>query len=131
MKGKGIIITLIVLLCIIAIGLIVFLCLAINGKSNFKWNFNTGNRSDEIIFDEVYEVNPINNIEISSTVGDVKFEESADGKINVVVYGEKDGNLKVDCSNDKLTIDYPGKKTNSFFNFNFKASEIIVYLPKE
>lgn len=130
MKGKGIIITLIILLCIIAIGLIVFLCLAINGKSTWG-TFKFGSKSDEVIFDEVYEANLINDIEISSTAGNVKLEESTDEKVKVVVYGEKDGNLKVDYNDSKLKIDYPGKKNNNvFFNFNFKTSEIIVYIPK-
>lgn len=130
MKGKGIIMILIILLCIIVIGLIAFLCIAINGKNNFKWKFNIGNKSDEIIYDKTYETDTINNIDVSSTAGDIKFEESTDGKIKVVVYGEKDGNLKVDYNDNNLKVDYPGQKNNSFFNFNFRTSEIIVYIPK-
>lgn len=129
MKNNGIIITLIIILSIIIIGLIVFLCLVLNGRLHFGFK-NFGVKSKKVIFDTSYEVESIDNLEILSKSGDVNFEESTDGRIRVLVYGENENDLNVDLSQNKLKVNYSNyKKIN--FGFNFYLNDIIIYIPKE
>lgn len=128
MKNKGLIVTMIILLSFLAIGLVVLLFFMING--NFKFGFNMGKRSEEVIFEECYDADSINNIEILSSAGDVKLKESTDGKIKVIVYGQNDGKLKVDSYGNKLKVDYSKNNNSNFFGVNFYINDIIVYIPK-
>ncbi|MBP3708704.1 MAG: DUF4097 family beta strand repeat protein [Clostridia bacterium] len=128
MKNKGVIVIMIILLSFLSIGLAVLLFFMING--NFKFGFNMGKRSEEVIFEEFYEADSINNIEILSSAGDVKFEESTDGKLKVIVYGQNDGKLKVDFYDNKLKVDYSENNKINFFGINFYTNDIIVYIPK-
>ena len=129
MKNNGIIITLIIILSIIIIGLIVFLCLTLNGRLHFGFR-NFGVKSKKVIFDTTYEVESIDNLEILSKAGDVNFEESTDDKIRVLVYGENENDLNVDLNENKLKVNYANyKKVN--FGFNFYLNDIIIYIPKD
>jgi len=49
-----------------------------------------------IVHDEKYETEKIEKISIKSSAGDIKFEESDDNQIRVVVYGEKENKINVD-----------------------------------
>ncbi len=129
MKNRGLIITLIVLLIIIIILLMLFLYFYLSGSIGFKnWSVN---KSSSVIFEESYELEAVENLEILSTAGDIKFEESLDGKIKVLVYGEDAEELKVDFENQKLRVDYSQYKNKRWFGMNFYMNDMIVYLPKE
>ena len=128
MKNKALIITMIILLSIIVIILIGLLYSVISGNHKFLFKFNNGKRSENIIYDESYDSQTINNIEISSSAGNVNFEESIDGKIRVVAYGDNNEKLKVNNTNNELKIDHIQK--NTFFMFNKYINDIIVYIPK-
>ncbi len=128
MKNKGLIITMIILLSIIVIGLTALLYFVISGKHRFYIGLNTEKRSEDIIYDESYELDKIDCIEVLSSAGNVKFEENTDGKIKVVVYGKNNGKLKVDLNNNTLKIDYPQRM--NFFGINSYINDIIVYVPK-
>lgn len=131
MRNKGLIIALIVILLIIVIGLIIFLTLGINGRLNFKTGFkNFGNRSNQIILDTNYEIENLEDIEILSTAGDIKFEESMEKNIRVVAYGKNEDDLKVNFDENKLKIDYSKTKKVNFW-FNFDITDIIIYIPKD
>ena len=131
MKNKGLIMTLIIIIAIIIIGLIFFLYAVLSGKFNMMLNFeNLGKKSSNIIFDTSYELESIDNIEVLSTAGSVKFEESTDGKIKVIAYGQNSNDLKVSLNENKLKIDYSDYK-NVSIGFNFYINDIIVYIPKE
>ena len=130
MKNRGLIITLIVLLIIVIILLSAFLGLSLNGRFSFK-NWGT-KKSDQVIFDNSYEVAGIESLEVLSTAGDIDFEESTDGKIRVVVYGEKEEDLKVELNANQLKVDYSKYKHKKIsFGFNFYINNIIIYLPKD
>ncbi|MBQ2937858.1 MAG: DUF4097 family beta strand repeat protein [Clostridia bacterium] len=131
MKNKGLIITLIIILLIIITGLIVFLYLSLSGKLNFQLGFkNLGTKSSNIIFDNSYELDSIDNLEILSTAGNINFKDSTDGKIRVVVYGQNNDELKVSLEENKLKVDYSEYK-NVSIGFNFYINDIIIYIPKD
>ncbi len=125
MKNKGLIITMIVMLFIIVLALIIFMYCVISRK----WIFNFGMKHQKIIFEENYEVNSVDDIEILSSTGDIKFEENNEDKIRVVAYGENSNDVKVSLNGSKLKIDYSDNK-NMIFGINFYKSDIIVYVPE-
>lgn len=131
MKNKGLIIALIVVLTIIIIGLVVILYMSLSGKLNLLNGFkNLGVKSNNVIFDKVYEVDSIDNLEILSSAGDVSFKESTDGNIRVVAYGQNANDLKVSLDARKLKVDYSGYK-NVGISFNFYTNDIIIYIPSD
>lgn len=130
MKNKGIIISLIILLSILIAGLIIFLCFAIKGS--FKWKNWGAKKSEQVIFDESYDFAQIEDLEILSTAGDIKLEESMDEEIRVIVYGKNAEDLKVDLQENQLKVDYSQyKQKNIIFGFNSYLTDIVVYLPKK
>lgn len=131
MKNKGLIITLIIILFIIVIGLIAFLCMCLTGNLNLRFGINMwGRKSNNIIYDTSYEIDPIDNLEILSTAGNVIFKESTDGKIRITAYGQDNNNLEVKLNEKKLKVDY-SKYENVGWGFNTYINDIIVYIPKD
>lgn len=130
MNNRGLMIALIILLIIVIILLIAFLGLSINGKIGLqKWN---SKKSKQVIFDNNYEISQIENLEILSTVGDIKFEESTDGKVRVVVYGKNEEELQVSLNGNQLKVDYAQYRRKRFFwGLHFYSNDVMIYLPKE
>lgn len=127
MKNKGVIITMIILLIIIVAILIAILCLGISGKISFMGFIRA--KSKNIIYDEKYETEKIEKISIKSSAGDIKFEESNDKEIRVVVYGEKENQINVEQNGNTLKVESIQK--SHIFGFNIRLNDIIIYLPKE
>lgn len=132
MKYRGTIITMIVMLSIIIVLLIGILYVGITNTGSINLgSFGFGTyKAEEIIFDKTYDMGLIKNIEVLSSAGDVKFEESNNSNIRVVVYGKEDGGLKVNQEGEKLSIDYKRHNVN-LISFGGYSSEVIVYLPKD
>lgn len=131
MKNRNIIIILIILLVIIIIGLIAFLVMSLNGKGSFMFNFgNFGRKSTDKIFEESYNSQEINNLEILSNAADIKIENAMDENIRVVVYGNNSSNVKVDFYNNKLTIDN-SRHSQKWSFFSSYINEIVVYVPED
>ena len=130
MNNRGLIITLIILLIIIIILLTAFLGLSINGRIGLqKWN---SKKSKQVIFDDNYEISQVENLEILSIAGDIKFEESTDGKVRVVVYGEREEDLQVSLNGNQLKVDYAQYRHKGFFwGLHFYSNDIMIYLPKD
>lgn len=130
MKNKGIIITLIILLTIIVFLLIIFLVSYLKGGISFKNGiFNIGTKSSNVIFDKIFEIEDVKNIEIRQNAGDVIFKETPNDNIQVVIYGENEDDVKVDINKNKLTVDYTEEYRFSLFNFGTIKNDIIVYIP--
>lgn len=126
MNNKGLIIVLIIVLCIIIIGLINLLAYAISGNFN-GLNFG-GRKSENIVFEESYEIAEIGKIEILSTAGNVVFKESNDNNsVKVVAYGKNTSDIKVSNENQKLKVDYTEYRRNTWFNNNI--NDIIISIP--
>lgn len=131
MKNNGLIITLLIILSILIFGLVYFLIMCLNGHFNFMNMAGMFKRkSTNIIFDETYEADLVDKLEIIQTAGDIELKESADGNIRVVAYGEDASKLKVTLDNNELNVDY-SEYTNRGFSFNSYINDIIVYIPKE
>ena len=123
MRNKGLIIALIVVLVVIGIGVSVILANLLGGK----FNFNFGGISDELVFDEVYRDN-FERINIKTDASQIEIKASSDDTYRVVVYGDKE-QTNVSANSEKLTVDIKSKKCFGIC-FNFKASKVEVYVPK-
>ncbi|MCI8310066.1 MAG: DUF4097 domain-containing protein [Clostridia bacterium] len=131
MKNRGFIIALIILLLLIIAGLIWFLIICLTGSFNFMNGFRSfGRRSTNIVFDETYKIEDINNIEIISKAGDITFEESEDDNIRVVAYAKNSSDVKVNLNKSKLKVEN-SVSSKGWFNFNFDINDIIVYIPED
>lgn len=104
--------------------------MGINGSFRFRdWTIK---RSNQVIFDSSYEQEEVTVLEILSDAGDIRLEESTDGKIQVMVYGDKDEEAKVSLENNRLRVDgQQNKSRNLFFGWNSILQDIVIYLPKE
>ncbi len=128
MNNRGLIIALIILLSVIIFALVMFLVLSLNGRLNIgSIGFGT-KRSETIIFDEVYNLEDIDYIEIISVAGNVTFKESTDNMIKVVAYGKDIGDVDVKLDSGKLKVDY-SKLSKNFVFFNTYSNDINVYIP--
>jgi len=128
MSNGALLMTSIILLSIIALILTIFLiwCLTGNCKGLPLINFKTENTS--VIFEEYYEQDLVNIIELNSDVGDINIEKSQDERIKVVVYGINQNNLNVNLEQGNLKIDV--KQTHKIINFGMYGNDVTVYIPQ-
>ncbi len=126
------IVFLIVLLSIAAILLISFMIMVICGNlKNFNFSFNFGkNKSETIAFEGSYELEDIDNIYIKSDAGDIKVERSTSGKVEVVIYAEKDAKVESNLDNRKLEINSNANNKKGFFKWGNNANEVVVFVPE-
>ena len=132
MKNKGLIITLIILLAIIVICLIAFLVVCLRENIMFSKGFIfLGKKNTNKIFEQEYEAQDIENLEILAESGDIKFEETSEEKIKIVVYGENEEDVEVTLNENKLKVDYTKYTKNkiSFFNLKNQKNNITIYIP--
>ena len=131
MKNKALIIILIILISIIICSLISFLVTGLKGGNNFRSGFiKIGTRkSNNIVYDNKFELADIKNIEIKQDAGDIILKETTNDYIQVILYGEDENDVKVDFDKEKLSIDYTHKTNFNFFNFGTIKNDIIIYIP--
>ena len=126
MKNKGLIITLITILSLIAIFLVVVMILLMNGKMRPHF-FNFSNKiSTELIMDETYE-NKFTKININVSTSDVNILVSNDDKIRVIIYGDKE-RLDIKDETQELYILFKEKKCFGFC-FNITKNKVDIYVP--
>lgn len=128
--NKGLIITLISLLSIIAVGLIVGLVLAI--KSDFKFNFDeidiSSNLSTNLI--EEKEIENIKDLDINTNIADVNIEESDRNNIKVELYSNHVKNYEITEEENTIKVIFEEKKLTGFVFFR-KIANAKIYVPKK
>lgn len=129
MSNRSMLIICIVILAIIAILLTIILILGIRGNFNGFSIIGFNNRSNTVIFDESYEQDLINVLEVKSDMGDINIEESLDNKIRVVVNGKNPDDVNVNFDNETLKIKI--KQPHRIINFGGYLNEATIYMPKE
>ena len=125
MKNKSLIITLIIVLSILVLGLISLMSHLLIKGNRINFNFK---KENELIYEEEYNVDEVNNLTINSISSDILFKESTNNEIKVIVYGDKYNNLKVELNNNILTIDYD-VETNFCIGICFTNDRLIIYIP--
>ena len=103
MKNRKLIITLISIISLLIISLIVLMCVIINNKTSFNFNFGFSNEIiDKLQIDKQYEEN-FKEININTTAAQIEIRKSDDNKIKLKTYS-KDGYSKEEKNNNTLTI---------------------------
>lgn len=129
MENKTPIIILIILLTIIIFFLVIFLVQCLSGGKIGLINITTKN--NEVIYEDEFKLEKIKNIEIKQDVGNVIIKEATDNKIQLLVYGENVGDIKVNLNHNKLEIDYTLHKKFKLFNFGSSKKDIILFIPSK
>lgn len=127
MKNKTGIILLLILLSIIIFSLTMFLVRYLSGGNTNMIGW--GRSSKDIIFNQTYTLEEIQDIDIKQDAGDIIFKESPNDSIEVVIYGDNASAVNVNLTYEKLSIDYTKKMRFFFFNFGVTKNNIIVYIP--
>lgn len=127
MKNNGLIVALIILLSIIVFFLVMFLVIYLRGGINFM---NFGSNSTDIIFDETFSMENIQDININQDAGDIIFKETTNDYIQVVLYGNSKDIANVKATDNRLDINYTVQKHFTFFSFGANKKDIIVYIPQ-
>ena len=127
MKNKTGIIILLILLSIIIFLLTMFLVRYLcGGETNMiRW----GRSSKNVIFNQTYTLDEIQDIDIKQDAGDIMIKESPNDNFEVVIYGNDTQDVNVNLSYEKLSIDYTRKMRFFFFSFGITKNDIIVYVP--
>lgn len=125
MNKKGVTITIIVLLGIIALSVTGFLIYALTGDRDF--NFLEG--SSEMILEKEFMETEVNQINISALSANVKVESGNNEKIEVIIYGKPNDNPTVTINN--RTLDIIDEKRFFCIGFCFAKKEIVVKIPND
>ncbi len=126
MKNKGLIITLIAFLSVLAIFLLVLMIMLLNGGLK---NFNFimfSSMSENLAVDEEYQ-EVFKMVEINADASEIEIYSTEEESVRVVIHGE-DENISVATRGERLSI--TSKMKCHFFCFGQKRSKIEVYLPK-
>lgn len=130
-NNRGLLITLIVLLSIIALLLSgIFTFTLISGTRSFKSFIPT---KTQTVFDESYSTEDIKNITIDNNAGDIIIKNSKDGKIRVTANGNTDDEFSAAADGSTLNISNEVINRRNFFIFGAlkKGADIVLYLPEE
>ena len=126
--SKGVAITFIVLLSIIAIALTGGFIYLLNSNFDFtSFNFSFDTYSSNLIESKTFE--SANEIYIDSSAIDVFVEESSDNKFIVELYAEKEIDHSFNLEDKKLNIVV--KETHNSFSFFGKGKKLVVKIPRE
>jgi len=128
MQNKGLIITLIIIFSVIAISLLGFMIVLMQGRVGGPRFFRISKISTTKVFDKTYN-NSFKNVKIDASVSDIDIKKSHDNQVRVVIFGEKK-ELNVDSTTETLDIHFQEKKCIGIC-FNMKKSKVEVYLPED
>lgn len=124
-NNKGLIITLIVLLGVIAITLIGIMIFVMTGKYSFL-PFH----EKKVFFDESYSVSDVSAISINSDMGDITVKCSLNDEIRVIADGNNYDDFSVETVNGVLNVKSKNSsKTLTGMRGKFYGADIDIYLP--
>ncbi len=131
-NNRGLLITLIVLLCVIALLLSGILVFAMTGGTHSLSKMHSILPSKMVtIFDQSYNANEIKNISIDSDVGDITVKTTNDGTIRLVADGFSSNNFSAEANGETLNVSSTEIKGRKFFNAMRQGANIVLYIPKD
>ena len=124
MKENNLKMVLVLLLTIVAIALVVFMILLLQGKfTSFSFFHSKG--ETKVILEETYNTENIQKIKVDASISDIKIIESNDNNIKVIIYGEEESNAKSRIEDKVLSIS-TNRKNRICFGFCFYAKEEVL-----
>lgn len=128
MKSKGLIISLVVLLSIIAVSLVGLLAVMLTRTSIFS--FSVEPTKSKLVRQEEYQIENLHKIKIKAISSDVEIKNSNDNKIIVKYYGEKKNEVIFNSDGSVLSLEEKAK--NRFcFGFCNLSKKFVLYVPKD
>lgn len=132
MKNRGVKISLIIVLSIIAIILINFMVyVIINKDKDFKVSFIKFGDNTEKIFEKEYDSERFESVNINVSSSNVKIEKTDTDKIKITAYGDKDEKIEESINENELSISKENTKIFIFTMFYWCKEEIIVEIPND
>lgn len=137
-NNKGLIITVIALLCVIAVLLTSFMGYVIHTNNSkfsfFDWSEN--NKKINIIYDESFDSAAISAINIDSECGDIDIKQSTDNTIRIVAHGTDEKLFSISNDNGTITInnkasDNKTKFVYPFGNYTNIGIDVDIYMPAD
>lgn len=130
-KSKGLIITLIVLLSLIAISLVGIMAFVITGNVRDIAELKVMPKAS-VYFDESYNVSDVTDIQISSDVGDITVKNSSDGQIRLIANGNNQEYFTADLNDGMLTVDSKtAQSAKSKTVRNLGGADLELYIPEK
>lgn len=132
MKNRGIKIALIIILVILSIALITFMIIKLINK-DMKFNLSLIGFGDktEMIFQEEYEIEPLESINVDVSSANVRIEKTDTDKIKVTAYGDKGDTIQAVMNENELSITKQNTNIYLFTVFYWCREEIIIEIPNE
>ena len=133
-NNRGLLITLIVLLCVIALLLSGILVFAMTAGTHSLSKMHSILPSKMVtIFDQSYDASEIKNISIDNDAGDITVRTTNDGTIRLVANGFSSDNFSAEANGETLNVSSTEIKSRDFFNFNAmkKGTDIELYIPQD
>lgn len=128
-NNKGLLITLIVLLSIIALLLSgIFTFALISGTTSISTLIP---KKTQTIFDQSYNAEEIKNITIDSDAGDITIKNSNDGKIRLTANGINSDSFDAEADRNTLKISSSRLNKMNFFGWaqRYIGPDIVIYVP--
>lgn len=125
MKNKKIIIFSIIILSILTISLTLFTIYLLIKIPKFTFNYKN---NTEVIYEQSYDIQSINNIKINTISSDIKFKPSTDNNLKVIAYGNEDSEFKIKQDDYNLNINYD-IKNNFCIGICYQEDYIVIYIP--
>ena len=132
MKNKGVKIALIIILVILSIALITFMIIKLINK-DMKFNLSLIGFGDktEMLFQEEYEIEPLESIYVDVSSSNVRIEKTDTDKIKVTAYGDKGDTIQAVMNENELSITKQNTNIYLFTVFYWCREEIIIEIPNE
>lgn len=132
MKNRGVKIALIIILAILSIALIMVMIFKIINK-NMKFNLSLIGFGDktEMIFQEEYEVETLESIDVDVSSSNVRIEKTDTDKVRVTAYGDKGDTVQSTINENELSIRKQNTNLYIFTVFYWCREEIIIEIPNE
>lgn len=130
-KTKGLIITLIVLLSLIAVSLTGIMVFVITGNINDLGTIRIMPKAS-VYFDESYSSGDIKDIQINSDAGDITIKNSADSQVRVVANGNNQEYFNADIKDGRLTIDSKAPQgARRRAGRTYSGADLEIYIPND
>ena len=126
------IILLIAFLLVLIFGVIAILVLALSGASLAGW-FNWFGESDNLVLEKTYETSEFKNLDVFSTVGNIKIENSDTKDVMVKIYADdkvKEG-ASSEINDETLNVKMKESDSNCHFLCFTKNPKIVISMPSE
>lgn len=98
--------------------------------SNQNWHVSMFDFQTEKVYDQVFEKETIDQLEVSTSSTDVWIKHSDTSQIRVVIYDKKGTKSEVENKEETLRI-LMDRRNNFCLGFCFRNSKVEIYLPKE